>query len=267
VVLDEVGCERAALLAQIDAGPLALFFAGSRPERTSALLLAHTTAKFVATDDYPIGVPADVTQTLLGQVDQLWGSEALAGMLMPSRAGDERFRRWFAKLQRTGASPGAAKALLRAALEVDARPILPLIHAPTLILHRRAVHFIPIQHARYLAERIPDAKLVELPGADLSLMWKTREQALDLIEEFLTGVRRVPTPRRVLATVLFTDIVGSTERAGSWVIGAGMSCWTTTTSWRAGWSRRRTVGWSRRPAMGSWPPSTVPAGGSAVRPR
>jgi pimeloyl-ACP methyl ester carboxylesterase len=91
VVLDKVGCERAALLAQIDAGPLALFFAGSRPERTSALILAHTTAKFVATDDYPIGVPAEVTQTLLGQVDQLWGSEALAGILMPSRAGDERF--------------------------------------------------------------------------------------------------------------------------------------------------------------------------------
>lgn len=136
VVLDEVGCERAALLAQIDAGPLALFFAGSRPERTSALILAHTTAKFVATDDYPIGVPAEVTQTLLGQLDQLWGSEALAGMLMPSRAGDQRFRRWFAKLQRTGASPRAAKALLRAALEVDARPILPLVHAPTLVLHR-----------------------------------------------------------------------------------------------------------------------------------
>jgi pimeloyl-ACP methyl ester carboxylesterase len=120
VVLDEVGCERAALLAQIDAGPLALHLAASRPERTSALILAHTTARFVATGDYPIGVPAEVADALLGQVDQLWGSEALAGMLMPSRAGDERFLRWFAKLQRTGASPRAAKALLRAALEVDA---------------------------------------------------------------------------------------------------------------------------------------------------
>jgi hypothetical protein len=141
------------------------------------------------------------------------GSEALAGILMPSRAGDERFRRWFAKLQRTGASPRAAKALLHAALEVDARPILPLIHAPTLVLHRRDAHFIPIQHARFLAEHIPDAKLVELPGSDLSLMWETREQILDLIEEFLTGVHPMPPPKRVLATVLFSDIVGSTERA------------------------------------------------------
>jgi class 3 adenylate cyclase len=213
VVLDEVGSERAALLAQIDAGPLALYFAASRPERTSALVLAHTTARFVATDDYPIGVAAEVAEAVLDQVDQLWGSEALAGILMPSRAGDERFRRWFAKLQRTGASPRAAKALLGAALEVDARPILPLIHAPTLVLHRRDAHFIPVQHASFLAEHIPGAKLVELPGSDLSLMWETREQILDLIEEFLTGVRRVPPPRRVLATVLFTDIVGSTKLA------------------------------------------------------
>jgi hypothetical protein len=121
--------------------------------------------------------------------------------------------RWFAKLQRTGASPRAAKALLHAALEVDARPILPLIHAPTLVLHRRDAHFIPIQHARFLAEHIPHAKLVELPGSDLSLMWETREQILDLIEEFLTGVHPMPPPKRVLATVLFSDIVGSTERA------------------------------------------------------
>jgi class 3 adenylate cyclase len=213
VVLDEVGSERAALLAQIDAGPLALFFAGSRPERTGALVLANTTAKFVASDDYPIGVPAEVTDALLDQVDQLWGTETLAGMLMPSRASDERFLRWFAKVQRTGASPRAAKGLLRASLEVDARPILALVHAPTLVLHRRDAHFIPVQHARFLAEQIPHAKLVELPGADLSLMWETPEQALDLIEEFLTGIRHVPPPKRVLATVLFTDIVGSTERA------------------------------------------------------
>jgi pimeloyl-ACP methyl ester carboxylesterase len=143
--MDAVGCERAALLAQVDAGPLALFFAGSRPERTSALILAHTTARFAAADDYPIGAPAEVAEAILVQFDQLWGSEALAGILMPSRAGDERFLHWFAKLQRTGASPRAVQVLLRAAMEVDARPILPVIHAPTLVLHRRDVLHSPIR--------------------------------------------------------------------------------------------------------------------------
>jgi pimeloyl-ACP methyl ester carboxylesterase len=164
VVLDEVGCERAALLAQIDAGPLALYFAASRPDRTSALILAHTTARFVATDDYPIGVPAEVADALLVQFDQLWGSEALAEILMPSRAGDERFRRWFAKLQRTGASPRAAKALLGAALEVDARPILPLIHAPTLILHRRDVHFTPSSTPATWPSTSPTPSWSSFPG-------------------------------------------------------------------------------------------------------
>jgi len=98
-------------------------------------------------------------------------------------------------------------------LQVDARPILPLIQAPTLILHRRDVQLVPIQHARYLAEHIPGAKLVELPGTDMSLYWETPELALDYIEQFLTGVRRSAAPNRVLATVLFTDIVGSTEWA------------------------------------------------------
>jgi pimeloyl-ACP methyl ester carboxylesterase len=239
VVLDEVGCERAALLAQIDAGPLALFFAGSRPERTSALILAHTTAKFVAAHDYSIGVPAEVTQTLLSQLDQLWGSEALAGILMPSRAGDQRFLRWFAKLQRTGASPRAAKALLHAALEVDARPILPLVHAPTLVLHRRDAHFIPIQHASFLAEHIPDAKLVELAGSDLSLMWETREQILDLIEEFLTGVHPMSPPKRVLSTVLSPTSSARPSGPGSSGTVAGVSCSIYTTSWPTGWLMRR----------------------------
>jgi hypothetical protein len=167
----------------------------------------------------------------------------VAGILMPSRAGDERFRRWFAKLQRTGASPRAAKALLRAALEVDARPILPLVHAPTLVLHRRDAHFIPIQHASFLAEHIPDARLIELSGSDLSLMWETPEQILDLIEEFLTGVGRVPPPKRVLATVLFFDIVGSTERARELGDRRWRQLWTTTMSWPTGWSMRRAVAW------------------------
>jgi class 3 adenylate cyclase len=213
-VLDEVGAERAALLAEVDAGPTAIFFAATKPDRVSALILAHTTARFVATGDYPVGLPAEVAEALVAQIDQLWGSEALAAMVAPSRAGDERFRRWFAKLNRAGANPRAAQAFLRALLEVDVRPALPLIQAPTLVLHRSDTRLIPVEHGRYLAEHIPRARLVELPGADPTLVWETPELVLDHIEAFLTGVRRVAAPTRILATVLFTDIVDSTARAG-----------------------------------------------------
>jgi class 3 adenylate cyclase len=213
-VLDAVGSEQAALLAQLDASPMALFFAGTRPERTRALVLANAAAKFLAADDYPIGVPAEVAEALLGQFDQLWGTEAMAAVFAPSRAGDPRFRRWLARFQRTVASPRTVQAFLRASFETDARPILPLIQAPTLVLHRRDFEFIPIAHGRYLAEHIAGATLVELAGIEQTLFWETPELALDHIERFLTGVRRVAQPTRVLATVLFTDIVGSTDRAG-----------------------------------------------------
>jgi class 3 adenylate cyclase len=212
-VLDEVGSEQAAIMAALDAGPAAIFFATSRPARTGSLILVHTTAKYVADDDYPIGIAPELFQALLAQVDQLWGTEAMAAMMVPSRAGDARFRRWFSKLQRASASPRAAQPLMRAAFEVDVRPLLPLVQAPTLVLHRQGDQILPVEHGRYLAEHIPGAKLVELPGADASLMWETPELALDVIEEFLTGVRRTADPTRVLATVLFTDIVASTQQA------------------------------------------------------
>jgi class 3 adenylate cyclase/alpha-beta hydrolase superfamily lysophospholipase len=212
-VLDEVGVERVALVAQLDGGPLALFFAATRPERTSAVVLVNATARYLDADDYPIGISREVAEVLVAQVEQAWGTEALASMQVPSRAGDQRFRRWIAKLQRTIASPSAVEAYLRAIFQIDVRPLLPLIQAPTLVLHRRDFQFLPIEHGRYLAEHIPGAKLVELPGADGPLMWETPELALDLIEEFLTGVRRTAEPNRVLATVLFTDIVDSTKLA------------------------------------------------------
>jgi class 3 adenylate cyclase len=212
-VLDAVGSERAAILAEMDGGPLALFFAGTRPDRTSALILANTAAKLVAADDYPIGIPAEVGEALLAQFDQGWGTDALLAGLLPSRVGDERFRRWFAKTQRAMASPKAAQPLLRTMLAVDVRTVLPLIQAPTLVLHRRDLPFLSIENARYLVEHIHDAKLVELPGADAPLMWEEPQLSLDLIEEFLVGVRRAAEPTRVLATVLFTDIVDSTRLA------------------------------------------------------
>jgi class 3 adenylate cyclase len=212
-VLDEVDSEQAAIMAQFDASLLALFFAGTRPERTRGLILAHASARYLAADDYPIGIPVEVADAILAQVDQLWGTQALAEMTVPSRAPDERFMRWFSKAQRTVASPKAVQSFLRAAYEMDARPILPLIQAPTLILHRRDFPLVPIEHGRYLAEHIPGAKLIELPGVENSLIWETPELSLGHVQEFLTGVRRLPEPTRVLASVLFTDIVGSTQQA------------------------------------------------------
>jgi class 3 adenylate cyclase len=137
----------------------------------------------------------------------------MAAMYVPSRADDERFRRWAAKAARSTASPRAAQAFLRAMFEIDARPLLALIHAPTLVLHRTGYPIVPIEHGRYLADHIPDARLVELPGADGPLPYQAADVALDHIEAFLGNLRRPPAPARVLATVLFTDIVGSTEQA------------------------------------------------------
>jgi hypothetical protein len=214
VVLDAVGSERTAILAEIDTTPAAILFAATRPARTSALILVHASAKYVASDDYPIGVPREVAEALVAQVDQLWGTDAMAATYVPSRAGDERFRRWFAKVLRTGVSPRAAQASLRSVLEGDLRPLLPLIQVPTLVLHRRGFHVPPVEHAHFLVEQIPGAKFAELPRADMSVIWDSPELALGLIEEFLTGVRRIPEPKRVLATVVFTDIVSSTEQVG-----------------------------------------------------
>jgi pimeloyl-ACP methyl ester carboxylesterase len=160
-------------MAQLDGGPLALFFAATRPERTSAVVLVNATARYLAADHYPIGIPREVAEALVAQVEQAWGTEALASMQVPSRAGDQRFRRWIAKLQRTMASPSAVEAYMRAIFQIDIRPLLPLIQAPTLILHRRDFQLLPIEHGRYLAEHIAGARLVELPGVDGPLMWET----------------------------------------------------------------------------------------------
>jgi class 3 adenylate cyclase len=213
-VMDAVGSERAAIMGVFDAGPMAALFAATKPERTVALILANTAARLLASEDYPIGAPPEVVEEVIDRVEETWGTEAQAWMQAPSRAGDEHFRRWFAKYTRGIASPTAVKAYLQAMLEADARPILPSIHLPTLVVHRTNYPLFRIEHGRYLAEHIEGARLVELPGADGALAWENADLLIDEIEEFLTGIRRRAAPDRALATVLFTDIVGSTERAG-----------------------------------------------------
>ncbi|MBD0292956.1 MAG: adenylate/guanylate cyclase domain-containing protein [Jiangellaceae bacterium] len=212
-VLDQVGSERAAIMAHVDGGAMALLFAAGRPERTSALVLVNCSARWVAAEDYPIGIPLEVAEGIRTQIDQLWGTDALVGTWAASRAGDERFRRWATKYQRAMASPRTIQAFTSTFLELDSRPILPLVQAPTLVLAKQGFQLVPIEQSRYLAEHIPHAKLVELPGTDALLAWETPERALDLIEQFLAGARRSTEATRVLQTVLFTDIVGSTQRA------------------------------------------------------
>jgi class 3 adenylate cyclase len=215
-VMDAVGSRRAALMATTaEAGPMALFFAATRPERTSALVLGNATAKYVAADDYPIGIPPERADAIISRVEDTWGTAEPVATAIPSRAGDERFRRWVARMQRSMASPRTVHVFLRALFQVDVRPLLPLVQAPVLVLHRRDFPLLPIEHGRYLAEHLPNARLVELPGADGPLTWEHPELTLGHIEEFLTGVRQHVPTTRVLATVLFTDIVGSTERAAT----------------------------------------------------
>jgi class 3 adenylate cyclase/pimeloyl-ACP methyl ester carboxylesterase len=212
-VMEAVGSERAAIMGMYDAGPMAALFAAAKPELTSALILTNTGARFTVADDYPIGVPYETVDQLVEIVGAVWGTEAQVPMLVPSRADDEVFMRWFARLQRAVAPPATIEANLRAAVEADARSILPAIHVPTLVLHRASCLRSPVEHGRFLAEHIDGAKLVEVPGSDAPPYWENADAFLDAIEEFLTGIRRAPEASRVLATVLFTDIVGSTELA------------------------------------------------------
>jgi pimeloyl-ACP methyl ester carboxylesterase len=165
-VMASVGSERAAIMTAYDAGPMGMLFAASKPERTSALILVNTGAKYVADRDYPIGVPPEVADELNRTMADRWGGDEHVLLQVPSRASDARFRSWYAKKTRSIAGPAAAAAFFRSMFNADARALLPAIRVPTLILHRSAYRFMPIEHGRYLADNIEGAKLVELPGSD-----------------------------------------------------------------------------------------------------
>ena len=192
-VLGAAGSRRAALLSNgPEAGPMALFYAGTRPERTSALILTDATARYLVADDYPIGFPSETIEAMIDRAEELWGTEAYTEAYAPSHAGDQRFRRWSARLQRAIASPRVVRAHLRAMLEVDVRPLLPLIQVPTLVLHHRDFQLVPASHGRFLAEHIPGARLVELEG-DLPMWWDQQDVVLGVVEEFLVGAAAAST--------------------------------------------------------------------------
>ena len=212
-VMDAAGVKRAALLGTHEGGQMAMLFAATYPERTSALILLNTSARHLRDVDSPWGFPADQVPRLLQQTEGVWGTGDAVDLGAPGVAHDERFRRWFGRYQRHSLGPRTAAIMQAAYVERDLRGVLPSIQVPTLVLHRAGNRYIRVGHGRYLAGRIPGAKYVELPGEDHLIIVGDTEAVLGEIEEFLTGVRPVPESDRVLATVLFTDIVASTTRA------------------------------------------------------
>jgi class 3 adenylate cyclase len=216
-VMDAVGSERAAILGWSEGGGMALLFAATHPDRTQALVLYGVSARATQAPDYPHGLTREAWESWIPLVEASWGGREFASIFLateaPSRASDERFLGWWERYLRLGASPAAATALLRMNAEIDLRPVLPTIHVPTLVLHRTGDLLTSVEGGRYVAERIPGARFIELPGVDHLLFVGDTEAPLGEIEEFLTGVRQEPDVDRVLATVLFTDVVDSTRIA------------------------------------------------------
>lgn len=214
-VLDAVGSERAALVGCVDAGALAILYAAMHPERVSALILLNSSARYTASGDYPVGVSPETTEALVEMLETAWGKPELITLTNPAMADNEEFLSSVARLTRASATPRTATTQYRYILSnLDVRSALEHVQAPTLVLNVRDNPFVPLTQGRYIAERIPGARFVELPGGDIGLS-PSLFGAIDEIEEFLTGERRLADIERILATVLFTDIVASTERAAS----------------------------------------------------
>jgi pimeloyl-ACP methyl ester carboxylesterase len=212
-VMDAVGSEQAALLGMAEGGFVVTVTAATYPERVSALVLVNAPAGLAAPPFREWGVAARLIDRLGESVESGWGDD-LSGIpfFAPSAAGDEQYANWLSRAMRRAASPAMAGALLDVLFYSDVRDVLPAVRVPTLVVHRAGNRWLTTQHGHYLAEHIPGARYVEVPGDDHVPYLGDPAPILGEVEEFLTGTRRLPTADRVLATVLFTDIVGSTER-------------------------------------------------------
>jgi pimeloyl-ACP methyl ester carboxylesterase len=240
-VMDAAGSEQAALLGISEGGSMAMLFAAQYPERTRALVLYGATPRFTVAPDYPEGADATAMTHMLDNLVDRWGEGIALGAWAPSRAHDDSLRDWWGGMQRMGASPAMAARLFGMYPQADVRDILEVIHVPTLVLHRRGDRLIKIGVARYLAEHIPDATLVELPGDDHLFFVGGVDEPLAEIEEFLTGCRPAPdVAERVLATVLFVDVAGSTELLAR----VGDAAWTATRARFLAAARRELVRYS-----------------------
>ena len=212
-VMDAAGSERAVIIGAVDAAPSAIMFAATQPERTAALVLFNGSSRVVEAPDYPAGHPAEIAQTLLGFIKDKWGTEEMGAILYPERADDQHFLAWYAKYQRAAVSPRIIAEHMDQIFSLDVREALASVQAPTLVLNRRDNQFVPRAQAEYLAEHIPNARFVELPGSGSGMMGQQVEATVAALREFLTGAPAEPETERVLATVLFTDIVDSTRLA------------------------------------------------------
>jgi len=210
-VLDAVGSESAALLGHSEGSSMSILFAATYPDRSRALVLVGAFAKRLRTDDYPWAPTLEERLATIEEVERSWGAGFDLTDYAPGE--DPALLEWYSTCLRRSASPGAAAALLRMNSQIDTRHILPTIRVPTLVLARTGDRDVTVDEGRWIASQIPEARFVELPG-DEHLLWAgDQDVLLAEIEEFLTGTRSAPDHDRVLSTVLFTDIVGSTERA------------------------------------------------------
>jgi class 3 adenylate cyclase len=220
-VMDAAGSVETALLAVGHSGPVAIYLASTRPSVVRALVLVNTYARVVRSDDYPHGIPASVYDRFVDVlVDPATGSGKSTGpvddlpLMAPSRGGDSEFRTWWRLSGHRGASPATARAMFRLARDSDVRSLLPEVRAPSLVVHSVANNYVRVDHGRYLASHLSKVMFSEVPSAD-HLPWTDDQDVAGEIEEFLTGTRHAPAGNRRLATILFSDIVHSTETARS----------------------------------------------------
>jgi class 3 adenylate cyclase len=212
-VMDAVGLERAAIVGAGEASPMAELFAATYPERTTALVLLNATARISAAPGYKVGAPPEVRDRIVSMAEQTWGRGDLIAAVNPSLAGDSAALEAWGRFLRLSVSPATAAAVMRMLFELDVRDVLPTIRVPTLVVHREDNPIVTVAQGRYVADQIEGARFVAVPGADYGLAVGDVDVLIDEVEEFLTGSRPTHATDRVLATVLFTDIVDSTPRA------------------------------------------------------
>ena len=212
-VMDAAGSQKAALFGYSEGGPMSILFSATYPDRTTALVIYGSYARRVQGPDHPCGMTVGEFDAFIDRLEREWGGPAAIDIFQPSVANDPAARQAFANYLRQAASPGAAVDIMRMNGEIDVRPILPAVRVPALILHRTGDRLTSVGQGRYLADNISGARFRELPGDDHAWTVGDSDAIIEETEEFLTGTRHGAEPDRVLATVLFTDIAGSTERA------------------------------------------------------